>query len=95
MRKWLDELPRQDRRIVGHDIAKVPFGWPIRLPVSRPRGDGLREVRSTSPSRREARVLFGFHRGMSIALSAFFKKARATPADEWALARQRRKEPTT
>jgi phage-related protein len=76
------------------DIAKVQFGWPIGLPVCRPLGKGLWEVRSSLPSRREARVLFGFHDGMLIALTAFIKKTQATPAGELSLAQQRLKEVT-
>jgi hypothetical protein len=44
---------------------------------------------------REARVLFGFHDGMLIALHAFIKKTRATPAAELSLARQRFREATS
>jgi hypothetical protein len=29
VREWLKELPRDDQRIIGRDIAKVQFGWPI------------------------------------------------------------------
>jgi phage-related protein len=47
------------------------------------------------PSKREARVLFGFHAGMLIALHAFVKKTRETPADDLTLARQRFKEVTS
>ncbi len=88
VREWLDELPREDRRTNGYDIAKVQFGWPIGLPVCRPLGMGLWEVRSSLPSKREARVLFGFHDGMLIALAAFIKKTRTTPARALELARQ-------
>jgi phage-related protein len=95
VRDWLNELPRQDQRTIGRDIAKVQFGWPIGLPVCRPLGGGLWEVRSSLPSKREARVLFGFHDGMLIALTAFIKKTRATPARELALAQERLKEVTT
>jgi len=95
VREWLNELPREDQRIVGRDIAKLQFGWPIGLPVCRPLGKGLWEVRSSLPSRREARVLFCLHDGMLIAPSAFIKKTQATPADELALARQRLKEVAT
>jgi len=95
VREWLNELPREDQRTIGHDIAKVQFGWPIGLPVCRPLGGGLWEVRSSLPSRREARVLFGFHKGMLVALSAFIKKTQATPDREMDLARQRLKEVTT
>ena len=58
-------------------------------------GSGLWEVRSSWPSRCEARVLFGCHDGMLIALTAFIKKTQATPAGEIALAQQRLKEATT
>ena len=88
VRAWLNELPREDKR----DIARVQFGWPMGLPVCRPLGKGLYEVRSSLPGGREARVLFGFHDGMLIALSAFIKKSQATPADELELARRRLKE---
>jgi phage-related protein len=55
-------------------------------------GEGLWEVRSTLPSRREARVLFGFYNGMLIALHAFIKKTQKTPPDDLTSARQRLKE---
>ena len=58
-------------------------------------GKGLWELRSTLPSRREARVLFGFHEGNLIALTAVIKKTQTTPAGELALARQRMKEVTS
>ncbi len=81
--------------MIGRDIARVQFGWPIGLPVCRPLGKGLYEVRSSLPSAREARVLFGFHGSMLIALAAFIKKSQATPAGELALARRRLKEMTS
>jgi phage-related protein len=45
-------------------------------------------VRSTL----RARVLFGFHDGMLIALHAFIKKTQKTTPDDLAIARQRLKE---
>ena len=95
MRDWLNDLPREDQRVIGRDIAKVQFGWPIGLPVCRPLGQGLWEVRSSLPSRRESRVLFGFHEGVLIALHAFIKKTQSTPASDLTLARQRLKELTS
>jgi phage-related protein len=77
---------------VGRDLAKVQFGWPIGLPLCRPLSGGLWEVRSSLPSKREARVFFGFHDGMLIALHAIIKKARKTPAADLAVARVRLKE---
>ena len=95
VRDWLNDLPREDQRTLGHDIARVQFGWPIGLPVCRPMGKGLWEVRSSLPSRREARVLFGFHCEMLVALTAFIKKTQTTPGQELTLAYHRLKELTT
>ena len=67
----------------------MQFGWPIGLPLCRPLSGGLWEVRSALPSKREARVFFGFPDGMLIALHAVIKKTRKTPAEELALAKQR------
>jgi phage-related protein len=82
VREWLSELPRNDRRTIGRDIAKVQFGWPVGLPLCRSLSGGLWEVRSSLPSRREARVFFGFHDGILIALHAIVKKTRKAPAEE-------------
>jgi len=92
VREWLSELSRDDQKIIGRDMAKVQFGWPVGLPLCRPLSGGLWEVRSSLPSRREARVLFGFHDDILIALHAFIKKSQRTPPAELALARERMKE---
>jgi hypothetical protein len=31
-REWLNDLPREDKRTIGRDIAQVQFGWPIGVP---------------------------------------------------------------
>ena len=62
VREWLNELPREDKRIIGRDIAQVQFGWPMGLPLCRPLSGGLWEVRSALPSKRQARVFFWFSR---------------------------------
>ena len=92
VREWLNDLPREDQRRIGHDLGKVQFGWPVGMPVCRPLSDGLWEVRSTLPSGREARVLFGFWQGTLVALHAFIKKARTAPAHDLELGRKRLKE---
>ena len=92
VREWLNELSREDKRIIGRDIAKVQYGWPVGLPLCRPLSGGLWEVRATLPSNRQARIFFGFHEGMLVALHAILKKMQKTPADALALARQRFKE---
>src|ERR1700728_2429383 len=92
VREWLNELSRENKRTIGRDIAKIQFGWPVGLPLCRPLGGGLWEIRSSLATRREARVFCGFHDGTLIALHAIIKKTRKTPAEDLALARQRFKE---
>ena len=94
VRDWLNALPREDRRVIGRDIGIVQFGWPLGLPLCKSLNGGLWEVRSSLASRREARVLFGFHDGELIALHAFIKKTQKTPQGELNLARKRLKEAT-
>jgi phage-related protein len=57
-----------------------------------PLSAGLWEVRASLPSKREARIFFGFHDGMLIAVHAIIKKTQKTPTEDLALARQRFKE---
>jgi hypothetical protein len=65
VREWLNELSREDKRIIGRDLAKVQYGWPVGLPLCRPLSGGLWEVRATLPSNRQARIFFGFHDGFA------------------------------
>ena len=82
MREWLNELSREDKRTIGRNIVKVQYGWPVGLPLCRPLSGGLWEVRASLPSKREARIFFGFHDGMLIALHAIIKKTQRTPPEE-------------
>jgi phage-related protein len=62
------------------------------MPLVRPLGRGLFEVRTGLPDGTIARVLFGFHEGLLYALHGFIKKAQRTPPADLQLARQRMKE---
>jgi phage-related protein len=67
----------------------VEFGWPIGMPVCRPLGDGLYEVRSSLARNRIARVLFYIDaRGRMVLLHGFIKKSQKTPPAEMELARK-------
>jgi phage-related protein len=92
VREWLNDLSREDKRIIGRDIAKVQYGWPVGLPLCRPLSGGLWEVRATLPSNRQARIFFGFYDGMLVALHAIMKKTQKTPVEDLASARRRFKE---
>jgi phage-related protein len=92
VKDWLKALALDDRKVVGKDIAKVEFGWPIGMPYCRAMGAGLWEVRSSISDGRIARVLFCIANGTMVLLHAFIKKTRATPAADLDLARKRMKE---
>jgi phage-related protein len=94
VRIWLKELPKADRSLVGHELMKLQFGWPIGMPLVRPMSEGLWELRVSLTSNRIARLLFCFQDGELVALHAFLKKSMKTPQDELALARKRKREIT-
>ncbi len=92
VRKWLKELPEVERHAIGMDLLRAQWRWPIGMPLCRPMGGGLWEVRTDLPTRRTARVLLDFHKGHLVALHGFIKKTRATPPEDLTLARMRKKE---
>jgi phage-related protein len=92
VRDFLFGLPREDRRIIGNDIATVEYGWPVGKPTCAPVGLGLWEVRSNLTSNRIARVLFTVHDGHMVLLHGFVKKTQKTPQAALNLARERMKE---
>jgi phage-related protein len=62
------------------------------MPLCRPMGKGLWEIRTDLASNRTARVLICFYQGRLVALHAFIKKTRTTREDDLVLARKRQKE---
>ena len=92
VRDWLKALPAEDRHVIGLDLSRVQFRWPVGMPLCRPLGQGLWEVRSTLPSRRIARVLFRIYEGKIVAVHGFIKKTAKTPEADMRLARERMKE---
>jgi phage-related protein len=92
VRDWLAGLPLENRRQIGLDLQRVQYRWPVGMPLVRPMGKGLFEVRTDLPDGTIARVLFSFAGGELYALHGFIKKARATPPADLKLARERKKE---
>ena len=62
------------------------------MPICRPLGEGLWEVRSSLPSKREARVIFCVVKEKIVLLHGFIKKSQKTPAEDLKLAKSRKKE---
>ena len=92
VREWLLSLDREDKKTIGVDVKTVEYGWPIGMPVCRPLGKGLYEVRSNISHKRIARVIFTIIDQTMILLNGFVKKTQKTPKEEIALALKRLKE---
>lgn len=92
VRDWLKGLDEAERRAIGADLLRAQWRWPVGMPLCRPMGKGLWEVRTGLHGNRTARVLICFYQGRLVALHGFIKKTRATPEDDLALARKRQKE---
>jgi phage-related protein len=88
VREWLLSLSKGDRKLIGTDLLTVEMGWPIGMPVCKPLGDGLFEVRTALPENRIARVLFYIDRlSRMVLLHGFIKKTRKLSQDDLELAR--------
>ena len=92
VREWILELSLEDRKLVGRDIQKVEFGWPLGMPYCRSLGNGLWEVRSDLTDGKIARVIFCVVRERMVLLHSFVKKTQKTPAQDLKLALKRMKE---
>ncbi len=92
VRDWLVGLTIANRRAVGLDLQRVQYRWPVGMPLVRPMGKGLFEVRTPLPGGTTARVMFCFHIGELYALHGFIKKSQATPTLDLEIACKRQKE---
>jgi phage-related protein len=92
VRDWLKALPVEDRHAIGKDLLRAQWRWPAGMPLCRPMGSGLWEVRTDLASKRTARVLLCLYREHLVALHGFIKKTCATSSCDLTLARKRKKE---
>lgn len=90
--EWLRSLEKEERAVLGADLQTVQIGFPIGMPVCRPLGDGLYEVRSSLPTRREARLIFFQDANELVIVGGFVKKTRATPKAELDTALRRKRD---
>jgi phage-related protein len=90
-REWLLELDKEDRKTVGEDIKLVQFRWPLGMPKVRKLEADLWEVRSHVAAGRIARVCFTVRSGEMVLLHGYIKKAQKAPAQDLALARDRKR----
>lgn len=91
VRDWLIGLSQNAKKIIGEDIKTVEFGWPIGMPVSRPLGGGLYEVRSDLEDKTISRVIFTIYKSNMVLLHGFIKKDQKTPKSDLDTAKRRLK----
>jgi len=92
VREWLKGLDQEERHAIGKDLLRAQWRWPVGMPLCRPLGGGLWEIRTDLPTRQTARVLLCLYQEHLVALHGFIKKTRATPDKDLATARERQKE---
>jgi hypothetical protein len=68
VRDWLKEMGEADRRAIGTDLLRAQWRWPVGMPLCRPMGRGLWEVRTDLSGNRTARVLICAYEGRLVAL---------------------------
>ena len=91
-RDWLLGLTNANRREIGQDLQRIQFRWPIGMPLVRPIGKGLFEVRTSLTDGTIARVMICFHAGEIYVLHGFIKKTQKAPAADLDLARKRQRD---
>ncbi len=91
VREWLLSLTRSERKIIGDDVLKVQYCWPIGKPLVANLGDRLWEVRSNLGDR-IARVIFCVEGRAMVLLHGFIKKTQKTPKHELDVAKKRKRQ---
>jgi len=90
VREWLHEVDTEICKIIGKDILKVQWRWPISKPLVGTFGEGLYEVRSSHDGN-IYRVFFCIEGSHMVLLHGFVKKTQATPKREIETARARQR----
>ena len=88
VREWLLSLAKSERKIIGDDVLKVQYCWPIGKPLVANLGGDLWEIRSRLGDR-IARVVFCLEGRTMVLLHGFIKKTQRTPRHEIEVALQR------
>jgi phage-related protein len=85
----MQKITKDDKKLIGEDIKTCELGWPVGMPISRPLGDGLHEVRTKLSQKRIARIIFYVDRHQRmVLLHGFIKKTRKLPDEDLALAQK-------
>lgn len=88
VKEWIKELEKHERIVVGQDIKRVQIGWPLGMPLVKPLGGKLWEIRSSLETR-IARIIFVLYAGNIVLLHGFIKKTQKLPASDLERAKKR------
>ncbi len=83
VREWLKGLPEAERHAIGKDLLRAQWRWPAGMPLCRPLGNGLWEVRTDLPTRRTARVLLCLYQEHLVELHGLSRKRARRPRMIW------------
>ena len=84
VREWLKGLDEVERQAIGSDLLRAQWRWPVGMPLCRPMGSALWEVRTDLPTDRTGRALLSLYREHLV----------AQRGSDLAMARMRQKELT-
>jgi phage-related protein len=90
VRIWLQSLGKATKIIIGEDISKVQFRWPLEMPLVRNLGEGIHELRSHIPNG-IMRILFIVTEKTMVLLHGFIKKTEKLPSQDLKIAKERAK----
>jgi phage-related protein len=88
VKEWLQELSKEDKKIIGDDIFVIQYNWPMGKPLVEYLTKGLWEVRTTLDNR-IARIIFIVDKKSMVLLNGFIKKTQSTPPNEIDIALKR------
>ena len=90
VKEWLQSLSKEIKKIVGEDIRTVQIVWPHGMPLVKPMGSKLWEIRSSIPNG-IVRIFFTIKNELIVLLHSIMKKTQKTPQQELDIARKRLK----
>lgn len=88
VRSWLQSLDKPIKVIIGEDISKVQFRWPLGMPLVRSLGGGIHELRSHIPNG-IIRIIFMVVNKTMVLLHGFIKKTQQLPMTDLKIAKGR------
>jgi phage-related protein len=89
--EWLKDFNKEDRKIIDRDIKYTQYSWPWKMPLIKPLGGGLMEIRIKLKDK-QVRIFFILHDGIIVLLHGFIKKTQKTPNNEITIALKRIKQ---